>query len=69
MVEDTAHYSAMRAATIGIAIPNATRFIVEEITALIPASTEMAEQVALAEAVAVRALTSPISDLKFGVPR
>ena len=40
MVEDTAHYSAMRAATIGLAIPNATRHIVEEITALIPASTE-----------------------------
>jgi len=36
MVEDTAHYSAMRAATIGIAIPNATRQIVEEIAALIP---------------------------------
>src|SRR6185295_14425640 len=31
MVEDTAHYSAMRAATIGLAIPNATRHIVEEI--------------------------------------
>lgn len=51
MVEDTAHYSAMRAATIGMAIPNATRHIVEEITALIPASTEPAEQVALAEVV------------------
>jgi UDP-N-acetylglucosamine:LPS N-acetylglucosamine transferase len=37
MVEDTAHYSAMRAATVGLAIPNATRFIVEEIVALIPA--------------------------------
>src|ERR1041385_4135614 len=36
MVEDTAHYSAMRAATIGIAIPNATRQIVEEIAALTP---------------------------------
>ncbi len=49
MVEDTAHYSAMRAATVGLAIPNATRHIVEEITALIPASTETAEQVAMAE--------------------
>jgi UDP-N-acetylglucosamine:LPS N-acetylglucosamine transferase len=49
MVEDTAHYSAMRAATIGLAIPNATRYIVEEITALIPAATEPAEQVALAK--------------------
>src|SRR6267142_5316360 len=51
MVEDTAHYSAMRAATIGLAIPNATRQIVEEITALIPASTETPDQVALAEVV------------------
>src|SRR6476619_2850674 len=53
MVEDTAHYSAMRAATIGLAIPNATRSIVEEITALIPASTEAPEQVVLAEVVSV----------------
>ena len=49
MVEDTAHYSAMRAATIGLAIPNATRYIVEEITALIPASTDSKETVVLAE--------------------
>ena len=52
MMEDTAHYSAMRAATIGLAIPNATRQIVEEIAALIPASTETAEQVAAAEVAA-----------------
>jgi hypothetical protein len=51
MVEDTAHYSAMRAATIGLALPNATRQIVEEITALIPASTEGKETVILAEVV------------------
>ncbi len=31
MVEDTAYYSALRAATVGLAIPNATRRIVEEI--------------------------------------
>jgi UDP-N-acetylglucosamine:LPS N-acetylglucosamine transferase len=49
MVEDTAHYSAMRAATIGLAIPNATRHIVEEITALIPAANEAPEQAVLAE--------------------
>jgi processive 1,2-diacylglycerol beta-glucosyltransferase len=49
MVEDTAHYSAMRAATIGLAIPNATRSIVEEITALIPAQIESPEQAVLAE--------------------
>ncbi len=49
MVEDTAHYSAMRAATIGLAIPNATRHIVEEIAALIPAAAESAELVVPAE--------------------
>jgi UDP-N-acetylglucosamine:LPS N-acetylglucosamine transferase len=38
MVEDSAHYSEMRAATIGLALPNATRSIVEEIAALIPAT-------------------------------
>src|SRR2546426_7518368 len=53
IVEDTAHYSAMRAATIGLAIPNATRQIVEEITALIPAATETTEQVVLAEVASV----------------
>lgn len=53
MVEDTAHYSAMRAATIGLAIPNATRHIVEEITALIPASPEAPDQVVLAEVASV----------------
>lgn len=52
MVEDTTHYSAMRAATIGLAIPNATRHIVEEITALIPAATETSERVVPAEIVA-----------------
>ena len=36
MMEDELHYSRMRAATAGLAIPNATRHIVEEITALIP---------------------------------
>jgi UDP-N-acetylglucosamine:LPS N-acetylglucosamine transferase len=51
MVEDSAHYSAMRAATIGLAIPNATRYIVEEITALIPPSSDATEQAVLAEVV------------------
>ena len=36
MIEDSKHYAALRAATITIAIPNATRRIVEEITSLIP---------------------------------
>jgi len=38
MMEDEVHYSRMRAATTGLAIPNATRHIVEEIAALIPKS-------------------------------
>ncbi len=49
MVEDTAHYSAMRAATVGLAIPNATRQIVEEIVALIPAPANTTEEVILPE--------------------
>ena len=44
MIDDTAHYSAMRAATVGLAIPNATRQIVEEIVALIPASVVSQEE-------------------------
>jgi UDP-N-acetylglucosamine:LPS N-acetylglucosamine transferase len=36
MMEDEMHYSRMRAATIGLGIPNSTRLIVEEIAALIP---------------------------------
>ena len=36
MIEDELHYSRLRAATVGLAIPNATRQIVEEIAALIP---------------------------------
>jgi processive 1,2-diacylglycerol beta-glucosyltransferase len=49
MVEDTAHYSAMRAATIGLAIPNATRQIVEEITALLPVPATSEEEPLLRE--------------------
>jgi processive 1,2-diacylglycerol beta-glucosyltransferase len=36
MIEDSKHYAALRAATITVAIPNATKRIVEEITSLIP---------------------------------
>jgi UDP-N-acetylglucosamine:LPS N-acetylglucosamine transferase len=35
MLEDETHYSRMRAATVGLAAPNSTRQIVEEIVALI----------------------------------
>ncbi|MGH9880663.1 MAG: hypothetical protein ACRD6N_04445, partial [Pyrinomonadaceae bacterium] len=52
MVEDTAHYSALRAATVGLAIPNATRQIVEEIVALIPASLPATEEAQLNKVVA-----------------
>ncbi|MDQ3747323.1 MAG: hypothetical protein M3444_23370, partial [Acidobacteriota bacterium] len=40
MVEDSRYYSGLRAATAGLAFPDATRRIVEEITALIPALAE-----------------------------
>jgi hypothetical protein len=36
MLEDEVHYSGLRAATVGLAIPNSTRQIAEEIAALIP---------------------------------
>src|SRR5213594_1956257 len=44
MIEDSKHYAALRAATITLAIPNATKRIVEEITSLIPVTTDLAEQ-------------------------
>jgi UDP-N-acetylglucosamine:LPS N-acetylglucosamine transferase len=50
MLEDSKHYAAMRAATIGLALPNATRLIVEEITALIPAPVMAREEPVLVEA-------------------
>lgn len=49
MMEDTRHYAAMRAATVGLAIPNSTRSIVEEITALIPAPVMAREEPVLVE--------------------
>ena len=51
MVEDTAHYSAMRAATVSLAIPNATKLIVEEIVALIPAPVRTPDESILTEVV------------------
>jgi len=53
MVEDTAHYSAMRAATRGLGFPNATRQIAEEIAALLPAPAQAEEESLLAESIAV----------------
>ena len=49
MMEDSRHYAAMRAATVGMAIPNATKQIVEEITALIPAPVMAREEPTLVE--------------------
>ncbi|HBB96047.1 MAG TPA: hypothetical protein DC054_11715 [Blastocatellia bacterium] len=43
MIEDSKHYAALRAATITVGIPNATKRIVEEITALIPEPATAAE--------------------------
>src|SRR5438270_1516320 len=39
MIEDSKHYASLRAATITVAIPNATRRIVEEIVSMIPEQT------------------------------
>jgi UDP-N-acetylglucosamine:LPS N-acetylglucosamine transferase len=52
MIEDSAHYAAMRAATVGLAIPNSTKQIVEEIAALIPVTASPAAEVLVAEKVA-----------------
>jgi processive 1,2-diacylglycerol beta-glucosyltransferase len=49
MMEDTRNYAAMRAATVGLAIPNSTRHIVEEIVALIPSPVMAREEPVLVE--------------------
>jgi UDP-N-acetylglucosamine:LPS N-acetylglucosamine transferase len=50
MAEDSKHYAAMRAATVGLSIPNSTRRIVEEIAALIPAPVMALEEPVLVDA-------------------
>ncbi|MBV8857944.1 MAG: hypothetical protein JOZ02_13500 [Acidobacteria bacterium] len=50
MVEDSRYYSNLRAATAGLALPDSTRRIVEEITALIPAPLAAEEEPAHLEA-------------------
>jgi UDP-N-acetylglucosamine:LPS N-acetylglucosamine transferase len=50
MLEDSKHYAAMRAATLSITLPNATRYIVEEITALIAQPVMAREEPVLVEA-------------------
>lgn len=49
MIEDSKHYAALRAATITLAIPNATKRIVEEITSLIPPSVNEEEEFSIQE--------------------
>jgi len=46
MIADSKHYAALRAATISVAIPNATKRIVEEITAMIPENASATETLA-----------------------
>src|SRR5205085_2366786 len=50
MVEDSRYYASLRAATAGLAFPDATRRIVEEIAALIPAPALAEEEAAPLEA-------------------
>lgn len=50
MLEDSKHYAAMRAAAFALAIPNATRNIVEEITSLIPLPVMAREEPVLVDA-------------------
>jgi UDP-N-acetylglucosamine:LPS N-acetylglucosamine transferase len=50
MIEDSKHYAAMRAATITIAIPNATKRIVDEIISLLPATVTESDEALRAEA-------------------
>ncbi|MDT5272197.1 MAG: processive 1,2-diacylglycerol beta-glucosyltransferase [Acidobacteriota bacterium] len=49
MVEDSRYYANLRAATAGLALPDATRRIVEEIMALIPAPLSTEEEAAALE--------------------
>ncbi|HEY0173681.1 MAG TPA: hypothetical protein VGB98_21895 [Pyrinomonadaceae bacterium] len=44
MVEDSRYYASLRAATAGLALPDATRRIVEEITALLPSPLTLEEE-------------------------
>jgi UDP-N-acetylglucosamine:LPS N-acetylglucosamine transferase len=56
MIEDSKHYAAMRAATISVAIPNATKHIVDEITALIPVPASVEKNLPAPEQLAESAL-------------
>ena len=56
MIDDSKHYAGLRAATISLAIPNATRRIVEEITALIPVPSSAEENLPAQEQLVETAL-------------
>ena len=49
MVDDALYYAAMRKAAASVAVPGATRRIVEEIAALIPAAVMANEEQRVAE--------------------
>ena len=44
LLNDSAKYAAMKAATAGLAVPNSTEFIIREIAALLPADTRIVKE-------------------------
>jgi UDP-N-acetylglucosamine:LPS N-acetylglucosamine transferase len=49
LLNDSRKYAEMKAATIGLSMPNSTQRIIEEISALLPTSAELNAEAALAE--------------------
>jgi len=49
LLNDSRKYAEMKAATIGLSIPNSTQKIIEEISALLPSSAELAGETLYAE--------------------
>jgi UDP-N-acetylglucosamine:LPS N-acetylglucosamine transferase len=49
MIDDSKHYASLRAAAISLAVPNATKRIVEEITSLIPVTANYEEETLVAQ--------------------
>jgi UDP-N-acetylglucosamine:LPS N-acetylglucosamine transferase len=47
LLNDSKKYAEMRAATVGLAMPNSTQKIIEEIAALLPAHQETSQTKAL----------------------
>jgi len=44
LLNGSAKYAEMKAATIGLAVPNSTEFIIKEIAALLPAQPQIAKE-------------------------